>query len=165
MSALFISFVAFLIINPILCDQQSAQQQQRNSIGFLGTRGKRSSSEISKSTTTLGNSISDESLEQSVTPLDDSKVNLSGFKEYSGQEIMLDPWPMYRQLRAPNGFFGVRGKKEYDDQVNSWRAEVKKTFLFNFNNELKSCQFWFAFEYLLEFNYPWELLSFLIVQV
>lgn len=128
MSALFISIVALLIISPVLCDPPSAQQQQRNSIGFLGTRGKRSSSELSQSTTTLGNSISDESLEQSVTPQDGSIVNLSGYKEYSNQDSMLDPWPMYRQLRAPNGFFGVRGKKEYDDHVNPWRAEVIKSF-------------------------------------
>lgn len=89
-------------------------------------RGKRSSSE--KYTTTLGNSISDESIEQTVTPLDGSTVSLSDFKEYSNQDSMLDPWPMYRQLRAPNGFFGVRGKKEYDDHVNTLRTEVIKSF-------------------------------------
>ena len=126
MSALFISIVALLIISPALCDPQSAQQQQRNSIGFLGTRGKRSSSEAY--TTTLGNLINDESFEQTVTPQDGSTVSLSDFKEYSNQDLMLNPWPMYRQVRAPNGFFGVRGKKEYDDQVNPLRTEVIKSF-------------------------------------
>ncbi|CAO1409734.1 unnamed protein product [Diamesa serratosioi] len=105
----------FLIISPILCDQQSAQQQQRNSIGFLGTRGKRSSLELSESTSTLGNSISDESLEQTsfgdndyqYKRLQEKRVP-SGFMGMRGKKY-------YGFKRAPSGFMGMRGKKNYEE--------------------------------------------------
>lgn len=34
-----------------------------------------------------------------------------------------DPWSFYRQLRAPSGFFGVRGKKDFEP-TNYWDHEV-----------------------------------------
>jgi hypothetical protein len=34
-----------------------------------------------------------------------------------------DPWSFYRKLRAPSGFFGVRGKKDFDPE-NYWEIDV-----------------------------------------
>jgi hypothetical protein len=37
------------------------------------------------------------------------------FENSDGVERLVDdPWAFYRQLRAPSGFLGVRGKKDYD---------------------------------------------------
>lgn len=38
-------------------------------------------------------------------------------------EALDDPWSFYRQLRAPSGFLGVRGKKDRQP-VNYWELEV-----------------------------------------
>lgn len=40
-----------------------------------------------------------------------------------------------RQLRAPSGFFGVRGKKDYDDDVIDWNVEVRNSSIFNKNKK------------------------------
>lgn len=31
------------------------------------------------------------------------------------ENLINELWPFYRQLRAPSGFMGVRGKKEFDE--------------------------------------------------
>lgn len=41
--------------------------------------------------------------------------------EQSGNTIN-DPWSFYRQLRAPSGFMGVRGKKD-NDPASYWQGE------------------------------------------
>lgn len=45
--------------------------------------------------------------------------------DYANENLIHDPWSFYRQLRAPSGFLGVRGKKEFDP-TNYWDLEVRR---------------------------------------
>lgn len=43
-------------------------------------------------------------------------VNDGEGSDYQITNSLTDPWTFYRQLRAPSGFQGVRGKKDFDQQ-------------------------------------------------
>ncbi|CRK98588.1 CLUMA_CG012036, isoform A [Clunio marinus] len=47
---------------------------------------------------------------------------------HSDEDQLNDPWMFYRQIRAPSGFFGVRGKKE-DEQMNFWELGSQNELL------------------------------------
>lgn len=34
--------------------------------------------------------------------------------DYTNENVVNNPWVFYRQIRAPSGFFGVRGKKDFE---------------------------------------------------
>lgn len=52
-------------------------------------------------------------------------LNLQNDEE-SDYENLHDPWSFYRKLRAPSGFLGMRGKKDFDP-TNYWDVEVSST--------------------------------------
>lgn len=43
--------------------------------------------------------------------------------DYANENSINNPWTFYRQLRAPSGFLGVRGKKDFEP-ANYWNLQV-----------------------------------------
>lgn len=61
-------------------------------------------------------------------------VNNEG-TDYTNENAINDPWSFYRHLRAPSGFFGVRGKKDFEP-VNYWEHEVHCNNFMAFDSNL-----------------------------
>lgn len=59
-------------------------------------------------------SICDEDLSKS-SESSEKHPNEVNDAEYTSENSIYEPWSFYRHLRAPNGFQGVRGKKDYDE--------------------------------------------------
>lgn len=76
-------------------DEPEQHQHKKTHLGFFGSRGRRSISETPKS--------------------DD--VNETNIKSLTNNFM-----DFQRNIRAPKGFFGMRGKKDYDLQVQEKRA-------------------------------------------
>lgn len=73
-------------------------------------------------------SICDEDLNKATTSAEQQKDFTSGdfvtqhpFDSHHMQSLH-DPWSFYRQIRAPSGFVGMRGKKFYHSMVDEVRV-------------------------------------------
>ena len=44
-------------------------------------------------------------------------------RDFTNENAINDPWSFYRQLRSPSGFFGVRGKKDFQSSSN-WDQDL-----------------------------------------
>lgn len=76
-------------------------------------------------------SICDEDLSKATTSAEQHQDPTSGDFvtqhpfETNHMQALHDPWSFYRQIRAPSGFVGMRGKKFYHSMVDEVRFVYK----------------------------------------